>query len=70
MKVGTLIKVNGRAATTVSETFTRMVYDADDHDLARSGYEGGTAVTMVAAMDNETGRQFSFILSRTQWEVV
>lgn len=70
MEKGTLIKVHNRLATTVSENYTRMVYDADDYDLASAGYNGGTACSFVDVVFTDTTVQAAINLSRTPWIVV
>lgn len=70
MKKGTLIKVYGRLATTVSDSYTRMVYDAQDFDLASAGFNGGTACSYVDIAFNDDGQQTAVNLSRAPWSAV
>lgn len=70
MEKGTLIKVNNRLATTVSENYTRMVYDVQDYDLAAAGYEGGSACSFVDVVFNESGVRCPVNLSRTAYSIV
>lgn len=70
MQKGTLIKVHNRLATTVSENYTRMVYDADDVDLSSAGFNGGSACSFVDVVFTDTTVQCAVNLSRTPWSVV
>jgi hypothetical protein len=70
MNKGTLLKVNGRLATTTSDCYTRMVYDLQDYDLAAAGYEGGSACSFVDVVFNESGVRCSMNLSRPAYSIV
>jgi len=70
MNIGDLIIVNGRLATTTSESYTRMVYDDYDMELGRSGYEGGSACSFVNVVYNDSGARGSINISRSNYEVI
>lgn len=68
MKIGDLIKVNGRLATTISENYTRMVYDNHDPDSGYTNYEDGSACSFVDVIFLESGLKMPLNLSRTNWQ--
>lgn len=57
---GDLLEVNGRRAVATSEDYTRMSYSAEDYELMRAGYEGGTAGIYVDVLFPETGSMGSY----------
>ena len=70
MDTGTLLKVNGRLATTVGPTYTRMVYDAQDYTLSAHGYEGGSACSYVDVVFADNSKTVAVNLSRSSWQTV
>jgi hypothetical protein len=54
-KKGDIVRVNGKPAIVDSDVYTKVVYDCYDDEIARSGGEGGSAVTCVNVVFPDTG---------------
>ena len=52
---GDKLKVRGVDAIATSEDYTKMVYDDYDYQLAKWGYEGGSAMGYVNVVYTESG---------------
>lgn len=70
MKIGDIIKVNGKLATIISENYTRMVYDDDDRMRGGSGYDSGSACSFFDVIYNGSAKKESVNMSRTKVEFV
>ena len=70
MKVGTLLNVNGRLATTTSDTFVKLVRTVDDWEMCGKGLDYGTASTFVKVAFNDNGQQASINLGTSKWSIV
>lgn len=70
MKIGDIIKVNGKLATIASENYTRMVYDEADRELIDAGYEAGSACSFFDVIYNGSAKKESVNMSRAKVEFV
>jgi len=45
--IGDLVSRGNRQGIAMSQAYTKLVYDAEDENLFRRGFEGGTAIQVV-----------------------
>ena len=67
MKVGTLLNIGGRLATTTSDSYAKVVRTVADQEMCAAGLDYGTANTFVSVVYNDNGQQGTVNLSTRTW---